>query len=202
MERGGVLVWINGPHGSGKTHVAADLVRRVPGACLADPEHVGFGLRRMYPPRQRPDYRDLGAWTAAVSMTLLDVLDRTRGPVIAPQTVTDPKTLDELVRPVRRRHRVVHVTLMVSLDELRRRLRSRGDLIASYAQQHAEATLVRLAEPDFTVHIDTDGLLVRDVADGIAALAGLEIRADRSTSAVRALRAASLRCRSIRPPWA
>ena len=44
-----MLVWINGPFGGGKTATAYELERRLPGSVVCDPEHLGFGLRRMIP---------------------------------------------------------------------------------------------------------------------------------------------------------
>nr|WP_165001071.1 AAA family ATPase [Dietzia sp. oral taxon 368] len=202
-QRRGTLIWINGAHGSGKTHVAADLVRRVPHSHLADPEHVGFGLRRMYPRSERPDYRTLDAWTSAVSSTLIDILDRTGATIIAPQTVADSLLLSHVLDPVRAsQHRVFHVTLSLQLHELRRRLRSRGDVIASYAQHQAGATLDALSAPEFGVHIDTGNRTVQQVADEIAKVAGLDIRPDRSFRAARAIRTAALRVSAIRSPLA
>jgi hypothetical protein len=48
-----VLVWVNGPFGGGKTATALELQRRLPGGIVCDPEHLGFGLRRMLPPTVR-----------------------------------------------------------------------------------------------------------------------------------------------------
>ena len=45
-----MLVWINGPFGGGKTATAYELHRRLPGSAVCDPEHVGFGMRRMLRP--------------------------------------------------------------------------------------------------------------------------------------------------------
>ena len=44
-----MLLWINGPFGGGKTATAYELSRRLPGSVVCDPEHVGFGMRRMLP---------------------------------------------------------------------------------------------------------------------------------------------------------
>jgi hypothetical protein len=44
-----MLLWINGPFGGGKTATAYELNRRLPGSVVCDPEHVGFGMRRMLP---------------------------------------------------------------------------------------------------------------------------------------------------------
>ncbi|MCT1641530.1 MULTISPECIES: AAA family ATPase [Dietzia] len=199
----GTLIWINGPHGSGKTHTAANLTRRLPAAQLADPEHVGFGLRRMYPRTARPDYRSLDAWITATSSTMIDILDRTGGTVIAPQTVTDTATLTRLLDPVRQaEHRVLHVTLMTGLGELQRRLRTRGDVIASYAQRQSETAIRVLSAPAFASHLDTTNRTVQQVADDIATLAGLELTPDRTNILSRSIRSTCLRISAIRAPWA
>lgn len=200
---GGTLVWLNGPHGVGKTHTAHELVRRVDGAVLADPEHVGFALRKLYPANTRPDYRELSAWREATTATLIDVLDRTSGVVIAPQTITDPVLLDGLLGPLRQtRHRVEHLTLMVSVDTLRRRLCGRGDVIASFAQSHAGSHLAALSHGAFARHIDAETLSVAQTAEAVARLADLTIADDSSRWIERELRAVALRVASIRLPWA
>ena len=56
-----MLIWINGPFGGGKTVTAYELRRRLPGSVVCDPEHVGFGLRRMLPPPLRGDFRGSAA---------------------------------------------------------------------------------------------------------------------------------------------
>jgi hypothetical protein len=44
-----VLIWINGPFGGGKTQTAHELLRRLPGSVVCDPEYIGFGLHRTMP---------------------------------------------------------------------------------------------------------------------------------------------------------
>lgn len=199
----GTLIWINGPHGSGKTHTAANLTRRLSAAHLADPEHVGFGLRRMYPRTIRPDYRSIDAWTTATSSTLIDILNHTGGTVIAPQTVTDTATLTRLLDPVRHaEHRVLHVTLMTELGELRRRLRTRGDIVASYAQRQSATAIKALAAPEFASHLDTTNRTVQQVANDIAELAELDLLPDSTNLLTRSIRTTCLRVKAIRAPWA
>ncbi|CAI7973877.1 hypothetical protein FRAHR75_1180006 [Frankia sp. Hr75.2] len=43
------LTWINGPNAVGRTQVAHNLHRGLPGSFISDPEHLGFAMRRMLP---------------------------------------------------------------------------------------------------------------------------------------------------------
>jgi hypothetical protein len=65
-----MLVWINGPFGGGKTATAYELRRRLPGSAVCDPEHVGFGMRRMLPAALRANFQDLPAWRYSVTELL------------------------------------------------------------------------------------------------------------------------------------
>ncbi|NED09607.1 ATP-binding protein, partial [Streptomyces sp. SID6648] len=66
--------------GGGKTQTAHEIRRRLPGSVVCDPEHAGFGLRRMLPPELREargrkplidDFQDLVSWRRGV----VEVLD-------------------------------------------------------------------------------------------------------------------------------
>jgi hypothetical protein len=79
-----VLSWINGPFRGGKTQTAHELQRRLPGSIICDPEHVGFGLRRMMPPCLRRDFQDIPAWRQGVYEVLDLALSEYDGTLIAP----------------------------------------------------------------------------------------------------------------------
>lgn len=87
-----MLLWINGPFGGGKTQTAHEIQRRLPGSVVCDPEHAGFGLRRMLPPELRGDFQDLRSWRQGVVEVLDLALSKQDGVVIAPMTVTNPST--------------------------------------------------------------------------------------------------------------
>lgn len=55
--------------------MAADLGHGLPGAWVADPELVGFGLHRLLPPGRRDDFQATPAWRFGV----IEVLDATLG---------------------------------------------------------------------------------------------------------------------------
>lgn len=184
------LIWLNGPFGGGKTQTAYELCRRLPGSVVCDPEHPGFGLRRMLPPALRGNFQDLSAWRAGV----VEVLDLTLragiGPVIAPMTVIDPQYFEETVGRLRNLgHEVHHFALLARRETVLKRLRERGfgrviQLVAgkpttlrgdTWAVSKLDLCLERLRTPQFATHVWTDTTPVREVADRIATTSGLTL---------------------------
>ncbi len=185
-----MLLWINGPFGGGKTQTANELRRRLPGSVVCDPEHVGFGLHRMLPPALRGDFQDLPAWRQGVYEVLDLALTRHEGPVIVPMTVVDPAYFHETVGRLRERgHDVRHFALLADRATVLRRLRERGfghavRLVGgkdaplrreSFAVSKLDLCLERLRAPEFAEHIRTDHISIPQVADHIAASAGLRL---------------------------
>ncbi|GAB7189219.1 AAA family ATPase [Kitasatospora sp. Ki12] len=185
-----MLLWINGPFGGGKTQTAHELLRRLPGSVLCDPEHVGFGLHRMTPPALRGDFQDLPAWRQGVYEVLDRALTGHAGPVIVPMTVVEAPYFRETVGRLRERgHDVRHFTLLATRETVLRRLRERGfghavRLVAgkdaplrreSFALSRLDLCLERLREEEFAQHVWTDRLTVAQVADHIAAACALTL---------------------------
>lgn len=208
-----VLVWINDPFGAGKTQTTYELQRRLPGSVVCDPEQVGFGLHRMLPPALRDDFQDLVAWRMGVREVLELVLERHEGDVLVPMTVVEPTYLEEMTAGlVDRGHRVRHYALLAERETVLRRLRERGlgravQVVAgkdallrreSFAVAKLDHCLERLSDARFAEHLHTDRVTVADVADSIAASAGLALTpADRSPLRGR-LRRAWVSARHIR----
>ncbi len=189
-----MLLWINGPFGGGKTQTAHEIRRRLPGSVICDPEHVGFGLRRMLPPERRGDFQDLVSWRQGVVEVLDLALTQHEGVVIAPMTVTEPVYFDETVGQLRERgHDVRHFTLLAERETVLKRLRERGfgHLLRhavgkeapvrgeSWAVRKLDHCLERLPEPEFAEHLWTDHTTVPKTADRIAVLAGLTLTPNR-----------------------
>jgi hypothetical protein len=103
-----VLIWVNGPFGGGKTQVAHELQRRVPGSVVCDPEHVGFGLHRMTPPGLRGDFQPerlmRPGWTPrreAFAVARLDHdLDRLWAPTFRTHLRTDDLTVPQVAEQI------------------------------------------------------------------------------------------------------
>ncbi|MEV7888675.1 AAA family ATPase [Streptomyces sp. NPDC002817] len=186
-----MLLWINGPFGGGKTQTAYEIQRRLPGSVVCDPEHAGFGLRRMLPPELRGDFQDLKAWRQGVVEVLDLALTKHDGVVIVPMTVTDSGCFTETVgRLGELGHDVRHFTLLAQRETVVKRLRERGfgHLLQyvggknaglgreTWAVQQLDHCLERLREPEFAEHLWTDESTVPKTADRIAVLAGLRLR--------------------------
>ncbi|WP_405646802.1 AAA family ATPase [Streptomyces sp. NBC_00019] len=186
-----MLLWINGPFGGGKTQTAYEIQRRLPGSVVCDPEHAGFGLRRMLPPELRGDFQDLKAWRQGVVEVLDLALTKHDGAVIVPMTVTDSGYFAETVgRLGELGHDVRHFTLLAQRETVVKRLRERGfgHLLQyvggknaglgreTWAVQQLDHCLERLREPEFAEHLWTDESTVPKTADRIAVLAGLRLR--------------------------
>jgi AAA domain len=209
-----MLLWINGPFGGGKTQTAHELARRLPGSHVCDPELVGYGLHRMTPPALRGDFQDLPAWRQGV----FEVLDRTLsahdGVLIAPMTLIRPDYFAEIVGRLRERgHDVRHFALLASrevvlrrlservIGRTARRLTGRGTKIPrreTWAAGMLDRCLAALPAPEFAEHVWTDDLTIPQVADHVAASAGLALLPDTDGRVRGRLRRAWVGVRHIR----
>jgi hypothetical protein len=177
-----MLLWINGPFGGGKTQAAHEIQRRLAGSVVCDPEHLGIGLHRMMPRPLRGNYQDIPAWRQGTGQVLGRVLGQHDGDVIVPMTVIEPAYLQEILGPLRANgHQVRHYSLLAARATVLRRLR-RGRSLPLHRDTFAEGMLDqcldRLGHDDFAEHIRTDELTIAQVADRIAASAGLTLTPD------------------------
>ncbi|MEV5316940.1 AAA family ATPase [Streptomyces sp. NPDC052687] len=208
-----MLLWINGPFGGGKTQTAHEIQHRLPGSVVCDPEHAGFGLRRMLPPGLRGDFQDLVSWRQGVVEVLDLALTRHDGVVIVPMTVTHSGYFAETVGRLRELgHDVRHFTLLAQRETVLARLRERGlgHLLRfaagkdaaprgeSWAVQRLDHCLERLRAPEFAEHLWTDHFTVPRTADRIAVLAGLTLRPHQGGALRTRLRQARVGLRHIR----
>ncbi len=195
-----VLIWLNRPHGVGKTQVAFDLHRRLPDSFVCDPEHLVTGLHRMLPEKKLcTDLHGVPLWRYGVRDVLGMVLPGAAGPVITPMTVFDPDGLAEIIDPLRAAgHAVHHVTLLASRDVLLRRRRARLETTRGSAAQQLDRVLDALQAPQFARHLNTDGMPIEAVADDIACHAGLSLEPDVDGLVKRRVRRIGVQLRHVR----
>jgi hypothetical protein len=174
-----VIVWVNGAFGVGKSHTAAELVRRIPGAVLSDPEPVGFSLQRMQPKPLRTDFQDIAGWRAAVREVIAGVDADGRWPVVVvPMTIVDEAYFTDTVGWLRDHgHDVRHVALIATPSTIHGRLRRRSLNIVSeeWALGQIERCAAALASPVFATQIRTDGLGLDAVVEEVAGVVGVRL---------------------------
>jgi AAA domain len=193
-----MLLWINGPFGGGKSSTARELHRRLPGSLICDPEQLGFGFQRMLPAGLRRDFQDFPAWRLGVHEVLDLILRSADGPVIVPMTLIEPGYFAAIIGGLTEGgHDVRHFALLTEARVIERRLRERAVVHAiqrlrgrdvplfreTFAMRKLGLCLSRLSQPEFATQVRTDGLTVAQVADAIAAAAGLELGPHRGTGA-------------------
>ncbi len=192
-------MWINGPHGVGKTQVAFELRHRAPGIWICDTEHLGFGLRRMLPDGRTRDFRELPVWRVSVQAMLEDVLGTWPGTVVVPQTITDPDVLAEILNPLYAAgHDVRHVALVAPEAEIRRRLRRRGETSHGFAAGHAGRAVRALEDARFAEHVPTEGRSIGEVAEQVARHVGLTLAAELDGTLRRGMRRLAVQLRHVR----
>ncbi|MFB7250786.1 AAA family ATPase [Microbacterium sp. NPDC056234] len=181
-----MLIWINGAFGSGKTHTAFELRRRIPDAHVADPEVLGFALHRMLPRAAHGDFQDLPQWRASVVDTLQHAEAAHPGPVLVPMTLVRDDYFDEVVGGLRARGvDVRHYALTASPATLRKRLNTRVPFVPaglhreSWAIEQIPRCVTALAQDRYATHVATDEQTTDEVVEWIAQDAGLTLVAPR-----------------------
>jgi hypothetical protein len=135
---------------------------------------LGFDLHRMMPPTLRGDFQDMAAWRQGVFEVLDLALEGSTGPVIVPMT-------GGLGRAVQ---------LIAGRDAALR--------VESFAVSRLDLCLERLQEPEFGEQVWTDHLTIAQVADHIAASAGLSVTPNSDSKLRGRLRRAWVGARQIR----
>ena len=127
------------------------------------------------------------------------------GPVLAPMTLTDPAYAAEILGTLRGRgHEVHHVALLadraVVLERLRRRGLGFGLRFETWAVQGLDGCLGALSGPEFAEQLRTDDLTVPQVAERVAAVAGLALGPDTDGALLGWLHRATVGLRHVRLP--
>lgn len=168
---------------------------------MCDPEYVGLGLHKMTPRALRSDFQRHPAWRQGVFEVLDLVLGKHKGVVVAPMTLVEPAYYDEILGRLREAgHDVRHFALVADRETVLARLRQRSLSLRreAFAVDRLDDCLERLRTPAFAEHVETDRLTVPQVAERVAAGAGLSLAPSTGGPLRRRLRRIGVTIRHIR----
>jgi predicted kinase len=175
-----VIIWLNGGFGAGKTTLAEELHRRIPGAIVYDPEDVGLMLWKWLEPND--DFQDLPSWRELVVATALSLRRHHADTLIVPMSLIRDAYRAEILRALADAgEEVLHVFLEAGPNVLRERLEARvappnglgvTEPPFDWALRRIEAATVAAAQqPVGTLILRSDSLTPVELADEVLAAA-------------------------------
>ena len=165
-----MIVHLNGAFGVGKTTVARLLVRRLPHACLYDPEQVGTLVRSLG--RSYEDYQDDPVWRRLVVAVAGALHSDVSARLVVPMTLWRTEYHAEIVGGLRSVDPDVRLfRLAASEDVLRARILTRRDADGphEWCLRHVASGVAAMRDERFGSQIPTDGRTPDEIADEIAA---------------------------------
>lgn len=178
-----MVIWINGAFGAGKTTVAAELCRRLPGAFCYDPENAGYFLRQNTPAcLHTPDFQDMPLWRQINGLLLAQIAREYPGDIVIPMTLVSRRYWQQIAGELEKQGvRVEHVILWADRETIVRRLskRSLGMLWREqFALDALDRCLTAFSQAPAQRRIRTEGKTPGQLAQQIADLCGLELDKD------------------------
>jgi len=169
-----MIIMVNGAFGAGKTTVSEELLRRIDGSMLYDPEFVGFLLREIVPDdaksadEQTGDFQDLRPWKSLVVKVAEEIKNTYGKHLIVPMTIRKREYFEEIVNGFKRIDpKTYHFCLMASKETIHNRLRSRGEEDGNWCFQQTDACLDAFEDSIFEQKIWTEDKTVNEIAEEI-----------------------------------
>lgn len=169
-----MIVMVNGAFGAGKTTVAEELVQRIEGSMLFDPEVVGYMLRHIVPTEAKyeeertGDFQDLRPWKTLV-VKVAEELKNTYGrDLIVPMTIRN-KEYFKIIRDGFRSidPNTFHFCLMATKETIHDRLRKRGEEEGNWCFHQTDRCLAAFEDPIFEQKIWTEDRAVEEIVKEI-----------------------------------
>ncbi|MDN4606449.1 AAA family ATPase [Sporosarcina highlanderae] len=169
-----MIVMINGAFGVGKTSVANELLRKLDGAMLFDPEEVGFMLRHIISEdvrlehEQTGDFQDLDMWkplTVGVARQLQGTYGKD---LIVPMTIYNKEYFNTIhdgflqIDP-----KTYHFCLTAQKETIHQRLIERGEEQGNWCFEQTDKCLAGFEDPHFGQFIPTEDIGIDKVVEFI-----------------------------------
>lgn len=175
-----MIVMINGAFGVGKTSVANELLNRLDGAMLFDPEVVGFMLRHIIPDDMKlegektGDFQDLEMWkplTVEVARQLRETYGKD---LIAPMTIYNKGYFNAIhggfleIDP-----ETYHFCLTAKKETIHERLLERGEEQGNWCFAQTDKCIAGFEDPCFEQFISTEDVGIEEIAELICKQIGV-----------------------------
>lgn len=167
-----MIIWINGAFGAGKTETSIELQKRIPNSFIFDPENTGFFIRENIPKEiSLGDFQRYSMWCEFNYSMLSYISNEYSGPIIVPMTLVDLLLFEEIIGRLRSDGVTVHhFTLCASKETLKKRLRGRGEIENSWAEQQIDRCLEGLSKDVFRHQLDTNHVPIEATVDVILSM--------------------------------
>ena len=164
-----MIVFINGAFGVGKTTVAERLVQRIPHSLLFDPEEVGYLLRNVLSPIEKPDdFQHYTMWRPLVVKTAQMLLETYQRTLIMPMTFWHLPYFEEVIGGLREiEPDFYHFCLTAPIPVIHARLEQRGEEREGWAWVRAEWCYNAYQSPLFEQKIPTETLSSEEITETI-----------------------------------
>ena len=165
MRTAGMILFISGPFGVGKTSVVKVIVEKTPNAMVCYPEVIGSALRGVLGPVKKVnDSQYYALWRKLVVVVARMLRAASARTLVIPMTVWRRDYLDPILAGL---HRIglglTRFRLTAAESELTLRILSDSEDTGAYRwrMSHAEVYLRVSRDPAFGVEVPTDGLRPR-----------------------------------------
>ena len=117
-----MILWINGPFGSGKTTLAEELSKKLPRSFIFDPEIIGSLIQRV-PFWRSKDFQDIPLWRTLVVVTLKSLQRFYPGTILVPMTLIESNNVHGILNNLSTcDQNLIHVFLDLDEGTLRQRI--------------------------------------------------------------------------------
>jgi hypothetical protein len=166
-----MIIFINGAFGVGKTTVAERLVQRLPNSLLFDPEEVGFFLRNVLSPIDKPDdFQQYALWRSLVVSTASQFRRTYDRILVMPMTLWHAPYFEEVVGGLRRTEPDVYHFCLTAPDEtIQARLLQRGNKSGDWCWNHIERCRIAFQSSDFDIRIPTESATPDEIINTLLA---------------------------------
>ncbi|MDW0115266.1 AAA family ATPase [Sporosarcina saromensis] len=178
-----MIIMINGAFGVGKTTVANELLRKMDGAILFDPEVVGYMLRHIIPENvkleheQTGDFQDLDMWkplTVEVAKQLCETYGKD---LIVPMTIYNKNYFNTIHDGfLEIDAETVHFCLTAEKETIHKRLIARGEEEGNWCFAQTDKCIEGFKRFDDHHFIKTDEVGIEEIVTFICNEIGQEVK--------------------------